>query len=114
MAVWHGVILRIAGFLRKRRLDLINGFCGGLPGKKICDIGGSRHLWAHVAGLRELDISIYNISMSEVDNPTHTSDEIPVFIFDGFNIDVPDNYFDILICKSVLEHDDPDKRVQFG
>jgi hypothetical protein len=35
---------------------------------------------------------------------------IPIVIYDGRHIPVPDKHFDLLVCNSVLEHVPPDQR----
>lgn len=77
----------------------------------ICDLGGSIHFWEEIGlDLKWENISIYNINDNEVSGFGDLSTKMRIYIYDGFNIPVEDDHFDLLICNSVIEHVPRDQR----
>lgn len=69
----------------------------------MCDIGESCPFWDKVDIDRKM-ITIYNVGLDAVAGRDGDNNGITVRIYDGKNITVEDNYYDLLICNSVFEH----------
>ena len=106
MKVWHHVIHPITQHFRRRRGQFLLAHFPAIRQLRICDLGGSRHFWEKLAlGVPDEHITIYNISTDETQGVNSTgSVGTPVVIYDGKNLPVADNAFDLLVCNSVIEH----------
>lgn len=116
MNLWHRVIHPITQHFRQRRGRFILERFPAVREARICDLGGSRHFWDKLdIDVPHHHITIYNISSNETQGMTADAapgDDggIPVVIYDGRHIPVPDGHFDLLVCNSVLEHVPPPAR----
>lgn len=73
---------------------------------RICDLGGSRHFWEKLdIGVPHRNITIYNINDDET-QALHTENygDIEIRKYDGMTVPVEDDFSDLLICNSVIEH----------
>lgn len=115
-SLWHRIIHPVTGYFRKRRGKFLLNQFPGIREFRIGDVGGSMHFWEKL----ELDISgknitIYNISRNEAAKVSGDIDrEINFQIFDGVVLPVGDNYFDLIVCNSVLEHVPVQQRVKLA
>ncbi|MEP6632160.1 MAG: methyltransferase domain-containing protein [Lapillicoccus sp.] len=115
-SLWPRVILRITGHFRRRRGALLAQAWPGLAAYRVCDLGGSRHFWLSAAPQTQpAAVEVLNISMEDI-NAAGVSDEplgggaFTYEVYDGSDIPRPDDYYDLLICNSVLEHVPPAQR----
>jgi len=111
MTIWSNFIHPITQHFRKGRGKFIAANFPDILSARICDLGGSRHFWEKLAlPVRPENITIYNISADEAHSMSGADGGIPIVIYDGRHIPVPDKHFDLLVCNSVLEHVPPDQR----
>lgn len=105
LKTWHSLIYPVTGYFRARRGRFMLKHFPCITSMKICDLGGSRHFWDNL-GLDVLkkNVTIYNISTDETSAIKGGADQIKLHIYDGYNVPVKDQHFDLLICNSVLEH----------
>lgn len=113
--LWHRVILRITGFFRRRRGELLVSRFPELPSYLVCDLGGSRHFWQSTSlASRPHRVEVLNISMEDINaagvDVTLEDGDFLFEVYDGSNIPRPSDYYDLLICNSVLEHVPPAER----
>lgn len=112
MSVWHRIIHPITHSFRRRRGRFMLKYFPEIGHQKICDLGGSIHFWDKL-GLPVPDehITIYNVTSEETQGMHPVSQRrIDVRLYDGKRIPVPDRFFDLLVCNSVLEHVPPGQR----
>ena len=114
--LWQLGILGITGHFRRRRGVLLAETFPGMPSYRVCDLGGSRHFWLSAAlptqpaAVEVLNISIEGINAAGVADERPGGGEFTYEIYDGLVIPRPDNYYDLLICNSVIEHVPPAQR----
>lgn len=115
--LWYRVILRITGHFRRRRAQLLTKIFPDFASYRICDLGGSRHFWLSAAlGLRPRRVEVLNITMEAINAAgvgpgDGASDDFLIEIYDGANIPRETDWYDLLICNSVLEHVPPGDRM---
>lgn len=112
MNLWSHFIHPVTRHFRRGRGDFLSKSFRGIGTARICDLGGSRHFWDKLGlDVPYANITIYNISTVETESVGALAEsEIPIVIYDGHRIPVPDKHFDLLICNSVLEHVPPPHR----
>ena len=106
LKLWHKFIFTITTFFRRRRAKFLLSIFPDIEIAKICDLGGSRHFWESLnINVPKENITIYNISKNETNTVASKKyNDINFWLYNGENIPVEDNEFDILVCNSVLEH----------
>lgn len=102
---WHKFIRPILGSFRKRRGELLLTVYPDLKSMKVLDLGGSIHFWFESGLIDHVgQVVIYNISSSEVDIASQSSDKITFEIYDGMHLPENDQTFDLVLSNSVMEH----------
>lgn len=118
--LWHRVILKITGHFRRRRGQLLTKTFPELASYRVCDLGGSRHFWLSAAlehqpkRVEVLNITMDAINEAGVGPGEAASDDFLFEIYDGADIPREPDFYDLLICNSVLEHVPPDDRVELA
>jgi len=114
MSNWTNFVHFVQGYFRRRRSQLYRLQCPDLAGKRVCDIGGSRHFWEMMPeDLVPSDLLLLNIA-DDGQSLSHTGRlaNVEVRLYDGKHIPFPDGYFDVVMCNSVIEHVPVDQREQ--
>lgn len=116
LKLWHGVIHPIMKYFRKRRGRRLLKHFPDMGELRICDLGGSRHFWEKLdIGVPHKNITIYNINDDETQAlRTENYSDIEIRKYDGMTVPVGDNFFDLLICNSVIEHIPKPERAQIA
>ncbi|TDM04845.1 MAG: hypothetical protein C4K60_20585 [Ideonella sp. MAG2] len=112
-SLWHRLIIPVLTHFRQKRGQLLLERFPQLSEMSILDYGGSVHFWVE-SGLSDhvKAVDIYNISEGEVRIDERGDQRFKLCLFDGFNIPVPDQHFDLAVCNSVLEHVPPERRAE--
>ncbi len=108
MSPWHSFILPVTHYFRQRRLAILREWLPELfddSDIQIVDLGGSRHFWAAMdVDLSRKHVTIYNISATETGHAEGPAGDIPIHIYDGMTLPLPDAAIDLIVCNSVIEH----------
>lgn len=105
------MIIPVLTHFRQARGKLLLQRFPRLGEMSILDYGGSVHFWVESGlGDQVRKVVIYNISDGEVRIDERGDQRFEVRLFDGFNIPVPDQHYDLVVCNSVLEHVPPEQR----
>jgi ubiquinone/menaquinone biosynthesis C-methylase UbiE len=112
-SIWHKFVIPVLTHFRRKRGIIIRELLPSMINGHVLDLGGSVHFW-QCSGLLSLprQITILNISTDEIDifEEVLPVNNINLLLYDGVRIPFEDNYFDSLICNSVLEHVPSDSR----
>jgi hypothetical protein len=103
---WGVLVHPTMEYFRKRRAKRILSIAPDFNNMRICDIGGSRHYWEKVYPVLDpKSLTILNVT-DGIQSTSYTGrfKDLEIQIFDGQRIPYPDQYFDIIVCNSVIEH----------
>jgi len=112
---WNSFIHSVTKYFRKKRGKFLLQSFPNISDLRICDLGGSIHFWEKLdIKVPKENITIYNIAENETTTVAgKLRSEYSYQLFDGIHVPVDDDYFDLTICNSVIEHIQPTQRPRF-
>lgn len=115
-SLWRRSILAVTGHFRGRRYRLLLERFPALRDYVVCDLGGSKHFWWSVSDdVRPRRVEILNIDEQGMDAAGFAGVEFDAGsfhfeVYDGRHIEREDDFFDLVLCNSVIEHVPPEQR----
>lgn len=116
MSIWFELLNPIMKRFRKKRAIRIKNIFEKIEDFKVLDLGGSLHYWNAVEKhINPKELIILNISLNQsvIGDERLESGRRHIVLYDGNKIPFDDNYFDLVICNSVIEHVPPEDRIPF-
>lgn len=112
MTIWGQFIHPISRVARRKRAKQLLKILPDFNDASVLDVGGSRHYWEKMEGLLEpRALRIINIGDNgQSVSMSGNAEKIPIELYDGVSLPFPDEYFDIIMCNSVIEHVEPHLR----
>lgn len=111
MTTWNRLIGPAQTRFRRARAQRIAEQFPEIQGGTVIDIGGSLLFWQTVGDiLRPARVIIYNVTESRMVMGLKDAGRIEMHLYDGHTIPQPDDFADVVICNSVIEHVAPENR----